>query len=129
MTRVLCHLLLALSLFFNGVSIPWARAHMVHETNVEPASSQEMPTAAAHRHHHADATEASVNDAAPAQHEHDKAPCCSGGDCQCGCTMPPAVPLALTLQASRIEPAAPRVFSAAPTVSPRGSPPFRPPAG
>ncbi len=129
MTRVLCHLLLALSLFFNGVSIPWARAHMAHAANVELAPSQEMPTAAAHGHHHADSTDRTAADRVSPHHEHDKAPCCGGGDCQCGCTMPPAVPLALTLQASRIEHAAPRVCSAAPTMSPRGSPPFRPPAG
>lgn len=120
MTRVVLHLLLALTLLTNAVSAPWAMAHMRHGDH-------------GHGMHH-DA--AAASDPHAAHHLHDDAPaapvpmqdCCSGAICHCGCMLPPVVPLPLAFDVRPPPALAPAATLQRLDVALHTTPPFRPPA-
>lgn len=138
MTRCLLHLLLALTLALNGISAPWAMARMSHADHGTSGdrTAEVKASLAEHAHHgghagHGDHSGPGLasRDANPvASSDGTHGSCCDGTACQCGCVLPPVVPLfALSLQADRLS-TVPFVFPPQRAVIRRGSPPFRPPA-
>ena len=90
MVGLALRLLLAFTLFFNSVAVPWAMAApttkagadaaQLHDGTVKPAS---------HGGCHA-----KTSPDAPAPQPK---PCCQGGACHCGCVLPPVMSLAIVI--------------------------------
>ncbi len=135
MARRALHLLLALTLAFNGISAPWAMermskaSHAGHGTHAQGPVSAEAE-ADPHATHHAQygshdmaAMADPTGPAAPME-----ASCCNGPGCECGCVMPPVV----SVMALRVTPQPLSIalfeFTARHAAVRRDNPPFRPPA-
>lgn len=137
MARRALHLLLALTLALNGISAPWAMermnkashaAHGTHEHGSVSADAEEE--ADTHAMHHAQhgghdmaAMPSPVAPAAPMEES-----CCNGPACECGCVLPPVVPLMALMLTPQPLSEASFVFPARHAAVRRDTPPFRPPA-
>ncbi len=134
MSQRLLHLLLVLTLALNGISAPWAMAHMdhgMHENHGAHENSAGEPTVGGeHAHHdggHSAHGATTALEEAPIPAVADGS-CCNGTACQCGCVLPPVLPL-VNLAAIPAAPASTPFFMPMQHPAPgRGSPPFRPPA-
>jgi len=137
MARRALYLLLALTLALNGISAPWAMARMSETSHAghgthehDPVSADVDAEADTHAMHHAQHgghdMAAMAAPAAPAVPMEES--CCNGPTCECGCVLPPVVPvMALMLMRQPLFEAS-FVLPAQHAVLRRGTPPFRPPA-
>ena len=131
--RYWLRVLLALTLFLNGTTAPWAMAQMgsakpggtlVHSHEGHVVGSREELAPPHHEHHEA-AMPPIVEE--PPESTIDGA-CCDGVNCHCGCLLPPGVvAIALTLLPHRLA-AVEFNLSDRQAVLRSGNPPFRPPA-
>ena len=127
MARLVLHLLLVFGLLLNGMSARSGEAH-AHAS----APSEHVASAMAGHAHHAGMHHASPSggadavdaDTLAATQDHD----CGGASCQCGCVVPPALPLVAGVSPPpplTANPASPQVPM---HVMHRSTAPFRPPA-
>ena len=93
MASIFLRLLLVIALTFNGSASAWASLIGGHG---DAASTAE------HAHHHhghghdADQARGSHDHGGRTDHHHGGG-CCDGTTCQCGCVLPPALPLAIVV--------------------------------
>lgn len=135
MIRIALHVLLALSLALNGISAPWAMAQMdhagteAHGAHVHDATSPAPDDADVVMHHAGHGDHALAVETGPGETDDPlDGSCCNGANCDCGCMLPPVVPLVELALTRQLLTQTRFVLPTQHAVLRRGSPPFRPPA-
>jgi len=136
MARRALHLLLALTLALNGISAPWAMermskaSHAGHGTHqhgsVSADAEAEVDTHVMHHAQHGGHDMAAMADPAAPDTPMEES-CCNGPSCECGCVLPPVMPVMARMLTRQPLFEASFVLPGRHALLRRGNPPFRPP--
>jgi hypothetical protein len=132
MGRLLLRLLLIVSLVMNGVGAPWATALAADRVSDSTTQHESGSASISDCRHggtsHASASMDHAHHGRGAQEKADARSCCDDAFCTCGCTLPPALSLPVTMLRMQQWAAAPVAGSVIRAVVRHAAPPLRPPA-